>query len=185
MTITKPRLAAAASLAAIGFSLVAVTACSSGSATVAGPGAAGASTPAAGAPAAAGQTSGKPLNGCTLVTPQELSQAVGVKYTAISGAGTLCNVTGASDTSSFSYAVNKEGGPLNTWSGTVATIKADDGSVTSVSGIGDRAAQGGAKEFAAESGGYIVVVINADFNVATASTFTRTKKIEKLLLSKL
>jgi hypothetical protein len=33
--------------------------------------------------------------------------------------------------------------------------------------------------------GYIVVVVNADVNVATASTFTRTKKIEKLLISKL
>jgi hypothetical protein len=46
-------------------------------------------------------------------------------------------------------------------------------------------AQGGVKEFAAEADGSIVVVVNADVNVATSSTFTRTKKIEKLLISKL
>jgi hypothetical protein len=95
-------------------------------------------------------------------------------------------VTGASATDSFFYVVEKEGGPLNTWSGEVATIKQDDGSVTSVSGIGDRAAPGGVKEFAAESGGYIVEVTNADVNnPATASSFTRTKKIAQLLISKL
>jgi hypothetical protein len=58
--------------------------------------------------------------------------------------------------------------------------------VTSVSGIGDRAAQRGVKEFAAESGGYIVEVTNADVNnPATASSFTRTKKIAQPLISKL
>ena len=58
-------------------------------------------------------------------------------------------------------------------------------SLASIAALTDRAAQGAVKEFAAEAGGYIVVVVNADVNVATASTFTRTKKIEKLLISKL
>ena len=81
---------------------------------------------------------------------------------------------------------DKEGAPPDTWDAQVATIKRDDGSVTSVSGIGDRAAQGAVKEFAAEAKGYIVVVINADFNnPPTAKTFARSKKIAQLLISKL
>jgi hypothetical protein len=38
----------------------------------------------------------------------------------------------------------------------------DDGSATSVSGLGDQSVEGVIKEFAAESDGYIVVVVNAD-----------------------
>lgn len=175
-------------VAAAGLSLIAATACSGGSAGNTPPGG-GAGTAAAGAAAAAaGQSPGKTVDGCTLVTAQQLSQAVGVRYTAIqgSGIGSICNVTGASAADSFYYHVDKEDGSLNTWSGELAIIKEDDGSYTSVSGIGDRAAQGAVKEFAAESGGYIVVVVNADVNnPPTESSFTRTRKIEKLLTGKL
>jgi hypothetical protein len=76
-------------------------------------------------------------------------------------------------------------GVATTWASEVATIKEDDGSETSVSGIGDQAAQGAVKEFAAEAKGYIVVVVNADVNnPPTASSFTRTKVIAKLLVGK-
>jgi hypothetical protein len=141
-----------------------------------------------GAQAASG-TGGSPasLDGCTLVTAAELSHAVGVHYTAIQASvGSLCNVTGTQPTSSFTFSINKAAGPLNSWTSQVATIKKDDGSVKNVSGIGDRAVQGAIKEFAAEAKGYIVVVINADVNnPPTASSFTRTKAIERLLISKL
>jgi Protein of unknown function (DUF3558) len=172
---------------AAGLSLVALAACSNGSASPTSP-ANGAGTSASnGVPAVSGQTSGKTVNGCALVTAQQLTQAVGVKYTAVqySGTGTICNVTGVSVTDSFFYTVNKEDA-LNTWTGELATIKQDDGSYASVSGIGDRAAQGAIKEFAAESDGYIIVVVNADVNnAATESSFARTKKIEELLISKI
>jgi hypothetical protein len=169
-------------------SLVVLTACSSGSASTASPGGGAGTSAASGASTVTGQSSGKTIDGCVLVTAQQLSAAVGVKYTAIqaSGTGTICNVTGASITDSFYYHVDKEDGSVNTWSGELATIKEDDGSFASVSGIGDQAAQGAVKEFAAESGGYIVVVVNADVNnPPTASSFARTKKIEKLLTSKI
>jgi hypothetical protein len=176
-------------VAAGGLSLVALTACSSGSANTTPPGSGGAGTSAAsGVSTVTGQSSGKAIDGCALVTAQQLSASVGVKYTAIqdSGTGSICNVTGASITDSFYYHVDKEDSSLNTWSGKLAVIKEDDGSFTSVSGIGDRAAQGAIKEFAAESGGYIIVVVNADVNnPPTASSFARTKKIEKLLISKI
>ena len=46
--------------------------------------------------------------------------------------------------------------------------------------------RGAVKEFAAEAKGYIVLVTNADFNnPSTASTFTRSKKVAQLLISKL
>ncbi len=175
-----PRSAGPIAVAA-GLSLIALAACSSGSASPTSP-----TNGGAGASAASGQSSGKTVDDCTLITAQQLSQAVGVKYTAIqnSGIGTICNVTGVSATDSFYYHVDREDA-FNTWSGELATIKQDDGSYASVSGIGDRAAQGAIKEFAAESGGYIIVVVNADVNnPATASSFARTKKIEKLLVTK-
>jgi hypothetical protein len=157
-----------------GLSLAVLTACSSGSASTTPPGSGGAGTSAASdGSAVTGQSSGKTVDGCTLVTAQQLSAAVGVKYTAVqaSGTGTICNVTGASATDSFYYHVDKEDGSLNTWSGELAVIKEDDGSYATVS---------------AESGGYIIVVVNADVNnPSTASSFTRTKKIEKLLISKI
>jgi hypothetical protein len=134
-----------------------------------------------------GGTSAKVVDSCTLITPAELSQAVGVQYTAIQGSGdSFCNVTGAQVTDNFFFIVDKEGAPPNTWDAQVAIIKRDDGSETSVSGIGDRAVQGAVKEFAVEAKGYIVLVTNADFNnPPTASTFTRSKKIALLLISKL
>jgi hypothetical protein len=180
-----PHLAGPIAVAA-GLPLIALAACSNGSASPSSP-ATGAGTSASnGAPAVTGQTSGQTVSGCTLVTAQQLSQAVGVKYTAVqSSVGSICNVTGASATDSFFYTVNMEDA-LNTWSAELATIKQDDGSYTSVSGIGDRAAQGAIKEFAAEADGYIVGVVNADVNnPATESSFARTKEIEKLLISKL
>ena len=88
-------------------------------------------------------------------------------------------MTGVNVTDGFFYEVDKEDATITTWSSELAVLKQDDGSYTSVSGIGDRAAQGAIKEFAAEADGYIVVVVNADVNVATASTFTRTKKDRK------
>jgi hypothetical protein len=171
-------------LATAGLFLLALTACSSGSAAkpaAGGDGAAAAATVSS--PAGAGSS---PVDGCTLVTAPELSQATGVKYTAVanSGTGTICNVTGASPADSFYFHVDKEDGAMTTWKSEVATVKEDDGSETSVSGIGDQAVQGAVKEFAAESGGYIVVVVSAN-NPATASSFTRTRKIEQLLISKL
>ena len=131
-------------------------------------------------------TSAKAVDGCTLITAAELSQAVGVHYTGIQDSGgTLCNVAATSPTDAFSYSVQKEG-PSNTWAQEIAGIKRDDGSESSVPGIGDRAVQGAVKEFAAESHGYIVFVFNADANnPATSSTFARTKKIAQLLISKL
>jgi hypothetical protein len=184
-----PHSAGRIAVSAAGLALVVLTACSSGSASSTPPGSGEGGTSAAnGVSTTTGQSSGKTVDGCTLVTAQQLSAAVGVKYTAIqySGSGTICNVTGASPTDSFYYHVDKEGGPITTWSSELATIKEDDGSFTSVSGIGDRAAQGAVKEFAAESGGYIIVVVNADVNnPATASSFTRTKKIEKMLISRI
>ena len=128
------------------------------------------------------------VDGCKLVTAQELSQAVGVQYTAIQASDfdSFCNVTGAQVTDSFFFIVDKEGAPPNTWAAQVATIKRDDGSETAVSGVGDRAVQGAVKEFAAEAKGYIVLVTNADFNnPPTARTFARSKKIAQLLISKL
>lgn len=169
-------------------SLAALTACSGGSASTTAQGGAGAGTPAANpVSTTTAQASAKQVNDCTLVTAAQLSAAVGVKYTSVqaSGTGTICNVTGVNVTDGFFYEVDKEDGTITTWSSELAVLKQDDGSYTSVSGIGDRAAQGAIKEFAAEADGYIVVVVNADVNVATASTFTRTKKIEKLLISKL
>lgn len=189
MTTRQPFSARRVALAAAGLPLVALAACSSGSASMTGGSSTAPAAPAASsASLAAGQPSGNAADDCTLVTAQELSQAAGAKYTAIqgSGTGTICNVTGASATDSFYYHVDKEDGTLNTWSSQVAVIKKDDGSETSVSGIGDKAVQGAVKEFAAESHGYIVVVVNADVNnQATASSFARTKKIEQLLISKL
>lgn len=186
MTIRLPRSAGPIVVAA-GLSLIALAACSNGSASPTSP-ANGAGTSASnGAPAVSGQTSGKTANGCTLVTAQQLTRVVGVNYTAVqySGSGTLCNVTGVSATDSFFYIVDKEDA-LNTWSGELAIIKKDDGSYTSVPGIGDRAAQGAIKEFAAESDGYIITVVNADVNnPATETSFARTREIEKLLISKL
>jgi hypothetical protein len=188
--------AGAALAAAAGLSLALLTACSSGSDALSPPPAPGGDGGAASAAAAAssaiaalagGQTSGTAVDGCTLVTAQQLSQAAGVTYTKLvdSGIGTICNVTGASPADSFYYHVDKEDGAMTTWAAEVATIKEDDDSETSVPGLGDQAAQG-FKEFAAESKGRIVVVVNADVNnPPTASSFTRTKKIEKLLISKL
>jgi hypothetical protein len=175
-----------AALAAAGLSLLALTACSSSSAAKPAAGDDGAAAAATvSSPAGAGSS---PVDGCTLVTAPELSATTGVKYTAVadSGTGSICNVTGASPADSFYFHVDKEDGVMTTWKSEVATVKEDDGSATSVSGIGDQAIQGAVKEFAAESGGYIVVVANADVNnPATASSFTRTRKIEQLLISKL
>lgn len=130
----------------------------------------------------------KSIDGCTLATAADLTQGVGVSYTKIESqnGGSLCSVTAASPTDSFSFHVDKEDGALTTWDGEVAIIKQDDGSVTSVSGVGDRAVQGAIKEFAAETKGYIVVVINADVNnSATAKGFTRSKAIAKTVIGKL
>ncbi len=122
-------------------------------------------------------------DGCTLITAAELSQAAGVHYTDIQDGGTFCNVSAASVTDGFSYLVEKEGPPLHTWAQEIAGIKRDDGSETSVSGVGDRAIEGAVKEFAAESNGYIVFVLNDD--VYNPTTSARTKKIAQLLVSKL
>jgi hypothetical protein len=160
-------------LAAASLSLLALTACSGGSAATTAPGGDGATVlGAGGASTAAGQVPGKTVNGCTLVTAKQLSQAVGVKYTAIqyTGTGSICNVTGASATDSFFYQVDKEDGTITTWSSEVAVIKQDDGAETSVSGIGTRAAQGAIKEFAAESDGYIVVVVTSSSSTPTSTT---------------
>lgn len=176
-------------IAGVGLSLISLSACSSG-------GSAPHSTPHGGA-AGAGtavtspvslSSSAAAVDGCTMIDVATLSAAVGVHYTAIqdSGHGSICNVTGTSPTEAFEYIVGKEGPPINTWAQQVAAITRDDGTEKSVPGIGDRAIQGGVKEFAVEYKGYIVVVINADVNnPATASTFARTKKIETLLISKL
>jgi hypothetical protein len=93
-----------------------------------------------------------------MVTAAELSQAVGVQYTAITGAGTLCGVKGPGS-ASFNYTVEQESA-TNTWSEQVSTIKGDDGQALSEPGIGDKAVWGG-EEFAAEAHGYIVGVIGA------------------------
>jgi hypothetical protein len=116
-------------------------------------------------------------------TPAALSQAVGVQYTAITGAGSLCTVKGPGS-ASFDYTVAPESA-ANTWSEQVSTIKGDDGQAVSEPGIGDRAVWGG-EEFAAEADGYIVGVIGAEFpSTAQGSGFFRTGKIAKLLISKL
>jgi hypothetical protein len=136
------------------------------------------------ASAASGGSPGTTVNPCTLVTVAELSQAVGVTYTAInSPGGSLCSVEGPGS-ASFDYTVQAESA-ANTWTAQVATIKSDDGQALSEPGIGDRAVWGG-EEFAAEAGGYIVGVIGADFpSTAQGSGFVRTKKIAQLLISKL
>jgi hypothetical protein len=124
------------------------------------------------------------VDACTLVTAAELSQAVGVTYTAITApGGSLCSVSGPGS-ASFDYTVQAES-PANSWSEQVATIKGDDGQALSEPGIGDKAVWGG-KEFAAEAVGYIVGVIGADFpSTPQGSGFVRTGKIAKLLISKL
>jgi hypothetical protein len=135
------------------------------------------------ASAASGGSSGKTVDACSLVTAAELSQAVGVHYTAITAAGNLCGVKGPGS-ASFDYTVQEESA-ANTWSQQVATIKGDDGQALSEPGIGDRAVWGG-EEFAAEADGYIVGVIGADFpSTPQGSGFVRTGKIAKLLISKL
>jgi hypothetical protein len=180
-----------APLAAAGaaLSLLSLTACSSTSSTAASGGAAaasggGTSAAAVAASGTSGGSPGKTVDACTLVTAAELSQAVGVKYTAITNpGGNLCGVMGPG-TASFDYTVQAESA-TNTWSEQVATIKGDDGQALSEPGIGDRAVWGG-KEFAAEADGYIVGVIGADFpSTAQGSGFVRTGKIAKLLISKL
>jgi hypothetical protein len=174
--------------AGAGLCLLSLTACSSSSSATASGGAAaaggGASTAAGAASAASGGSSGKTVDACTLVTAAELSQAVGVQYTAITDpGGNLCGVKGPGS-ASFNYTVQAES-PANTWSEQVATIKGDDGQALSEPGIGDRAVWGG-EEFAAEADGYIVGVIGADFpSTAQGSGFVRTGKIAKLLISKL
>jgi hypothetical protein len=169
--------------------LLGLTACKSSSpASASGSATAAAGTsPAAAAgtaSAATGGSPGKAVNPCTLVTAAELSQAVGVQYTAITASGgTLCAVAGPGS-ASFDYTVQAESA-INTWSEQVATIKGDDGQALSEPGIGDKAVWGG-KEFAAEADGYIVGVIGADFpSTAQGSGFVRTGKIAKLLISKL
>jgi hypothetical protein len=171
--------------AGAGLCLLTLTACSASSPTIASGSAAaagGGSSATAGA-AASGGSPGKTGDPCSLVTAAELSQAVGVHYTAITGAGDLCSVMGPGS-ASFDFTVQKES-PTNTWSQQVATIKGDDGQAMSEPGIGDRAVWGG-KEFAAEADGYIVGVIGADFpSTPQGSGFVRTGKIAKLLISKL
>jgi hypothetical protein len=176
---TNPRRLAAP-IAAVGVIAFTLSSCSSSSHPAA--------SPTTSAATGAASSSGKQVDGCKLVTAQELSQAAGVQYTAIQSSdfSSFCNVTGAQVTDNFFFIVDKEGAPPNTWDAQVAIIKRDDGSETSVSGIGDRAVQGAVKEFAAEAKGYIVLVTNADFNnPPTASTFTRSKTIAQLLISKL
>src|SRR5271154_283800 len=80
--------------------------------------------------AASSTTSGATTEGadsCTLVTAAELSQAVGVQYTAVQGSdGSFCNVTGANVTDSFFFIVDKQGAPPNTWDSQIAIVKRDD-----------------------------------------------------------
>jgi hypothetical protein len=179
-------------LAAAALPLIAATACSGGGSPAAtAPGDGGAATQAASTPAAsstglaAGGSDAVSGDGCDLVTVQQLSQATGAQYSAIKDNGGLCNVTAANLADAFYFHVDKEDGTMTTWASELATIKEDDGTVTSVPGLGDRAAQGAIKEFAAETGGYIIVVANADVNnPPTAASFTRSKKIEQLLVSK-
>jgi hypothetical protein len=169
--------------AGAGLCLLSLTACSGGSsATPSGGGAAAAA--AVTSSAASGGSPGKTVDACSLVTAAQLSQAVGVQYTAIADpGGNLCTVKGPGS-ASFTYTVQQES-PANTWSEQVATIKGDDGQALSEPGIGDRAVWGG-EEFAAEADGYIVGVIGADFpSTAQGSGFVRTGKIAKLLISKL
>ena len=174
--------------AGAGLFLLSLTACSGSSSTSAAAAgessAAAAAAAAATAPAATGGSPGKTVDACTLVTAAELSQAVGVQYTAITDpGGNICGVKGPGS-ASFDYTVAKES-PTNTWSQQVAVIKGDDGQAVSEPGIGDRAVWGG-EEFAAEANGYIVGVIGADFpSTAQGSGFVRTGKIAKLLISKL
>jgi hypothetical protein len=173
--------------AGAGLCLISLTACSgsspasaAGSAATAG----GGSSAAGAASAAPAGSSGKTVDACTLVTAANLSQSVGVHYTAITApGGNLCVVKGPGS-ASFDYTVQKES-PINTWSQQVALIKGDDGQALREPGIGDRAVWGG-EEFAAEADGYIVGVIGADFpSTAQGSGFARTGKIAKLLISKL
>jgi hypothetical protein len=174
--------------AGAGLCLLSLTACSSSSSTAAAGNAVaaggGASAAAVAASAASGGSPAKTVDACTLVTAAELSQAVGVQYTAITApGGSLCSVSGPGS-ASFDYTVQAES-PSNTWSQQVATIKGDDGQALSEPGIGDKAVWGG-KEFAAEADGYIVGVIGADFpSTPQGSGFARTGKIAKLLISKL
>jgi hypothetical protein len=173
--------------AGAGLCLLTLTACSGSSPTSASGSAAaaggGSSATAGAASAASGGSPGKTGDPCSLVTAAELSQAVGVHYAAITGAGDLCSVMGPGS-ASFDFTVQKES-PTNTWSQQVAIIKGDDGQALSEPGIGDRAVWGG-KEFAAEADGYIVGVIGADFpSTPQGSGFVRTGKIAKLLISKL
>jgi len=171
-----------------GLCLLSLTGCSSSSSTSASGSAAaagaGSSAAAVAAAAASGGSPGKTVDACTLVTVAELSQAVGVHYTAITASGgSLCSVMGPGS-ASFDYTVQQES-PANTWSQQVAIIKGDDGQALSEPGIGDKAVWGG-KEFAAEADGYIVGVIGADFpSTPQGSGFVRTGKIAKLLISKL
>jgi Protein of unknown function (DUF3558) len=177
--------------AGAGLCLLSLTACSGSSSATASGGAAaagGTSSAAAGTASAAAATAagsaGKTADPCTLVTAAELSQAVGVQYTAVTDpGGNICGVKGPGS-ASFDYTVQKESA-TNTWTEQVATIKGDDGQAVSEPGIGDRAVWGG-EEFAAEADGYIVGVIGADFpSTAQGSGFVRTGKIAKLLISKL
>jgi hypothetical protein len=186
MAIRSLRVLIPLAVAGTGLCLLSLTACSGGSSsTPSGNGAAagGAAAGPAVASAGAGQASSATANACTLVTTAELSQAVGVQYTSITGSGGLCDVMGPGS-ASFDYTVQKES-PTNTWAEQVATIKGDDGQALSEPGIGDKAVWGG-KEFAAEADGDIVGVIGADFpSTPQGSGFTRTGEIAKLLIGKL
>jgi hypothetical protein len=170
--------------AGAGLCLLSLTACSSSSTSAAGGAPAGTAPAPAATAAAAGGSPGTTVSGCLVVTAAQLSQAVGVKYTAVtSPGGNLCKVSGPGS-ASFDYTIEKES-PTSTWSQQVALIKGDDGEALSEPGIGDKAVWGG-EEFAAEADGYIVGVIGADFpSTAQGSGFGRTGKVAKLLISKL
>ena len=129
-----------------GLTLLSLSACSSSSPTKSsgsGTATAGGASATSSASAATGSTSGGTTDPCTLVTAAELSQAVGVQYTAISGSGGECTVKGPG-AASFDYTVQKESATNTCFEDQqVATIQGDDGQALSEPGIGDRAVWGG------------------------------------------
>lgn len=128
----------------------------------------------------------KSFDACTLATAAELSTAAKTKYSSVQAAGNFCNVNGESAADTFSYTIDKvNSGPFTTWKDAVDTLTKDDGKVTQVSGIGDRA-MSGVKEFWVESKGYLITIVGADFNSQPNSgNFEHSKSVAKVLISKL
>jgi hypothetical protein len=114
---------------------------------------------AAGASAHAAAGGASATGGCTL-TGAQVSSAMGDTYGDPQNFNGICSYL--SSTNSLSIHVMDATG-INTFDGTLATIKQDQGTdtTTTIAGLGDKAA-GSGLEIAVQSGGKVIDIRNAD-----------------------